>query len=884
MARSRRLACFTIAASLVCTRVASALTVTGPICQDTTWHLADSPVVAQVSVFVGGEFCPGVFPTLTIEPGVEVRFNANRLLEVTGTLVARGTAETPILFTSNVASPAPGDWGGIQFLDTSTDAAYDGDDEYVSGSILEHVIVEYAGRASRPGVVAARSAAPALLHLLLRLNSLVSSGGGGLYVDGPVPVRLVSPRIVFNAGYDGAAIALGTSGWPVEIRNAEIVGNLGPPSFPGALHGISVGGTPTSVTITDTVIANNGFSSLGFSTGLWVANTPEASITRVQVADNGNSDGMTIGGSQATVTLCDVFRNDAVGVKLSSSTIDLSHSSIQLNGGTGVIMHQSTLDMTETTIRENGQGGMYLSGTSTLSDNCIARNGPRPEETGGIFFAGGTATLRQNTITDNESDAIAQTSAHLDLQQNNILDGVPYFLRNDPPRISVSVKAQNVWWGTTNGGIVDEGIFDCFDDDVDCTLLAPLAAGPIAGAPDIVECGTPGTTTTTTTSTTIIPPTTLTSSTTTSTVTTLPTTTTTSASPVTSTTTSTPPTTSTTTSTSTTTKPSTTSPPTSTSTTTTTVTTTVTTTTLPATTTTTTPTPTTTTTTTLPPITSTTTTSPTTTTTQAPATTTTTVTTPPTTTLPTTTEAPTTTSSTTTTLPPAVCGNGVVEASEACDPRAPGSQGCCNPSTCLPLSAGNSCGLEQDACGTPVCDGGGRCVTRPALVGLRCREIGSIGPCDPGAICGTEPYCPSADTASGCEALDFAYAPRPGKLSFRCKSKRPNAGSVKCAADLIAAPGDGISRASGRRPRQPRIAFDALPASDCTGPQFDTALPKKLVSAPRGELARVIVKRINKGDRAFFAPGKTVCVRVRFTASAGYSHTRLYNIVVPPGA
>ncbi|MCP4671589.1 MAG: hypothetical protein GY857_09805, partial [Desulfobacula sp.] len=67
--------------------------VSGTISTDTTWTLADSPYIVTGNVQVG-KYSSGA--TLTIEPGVEIRFNADTHLLIgysyySGALIAQGT-------------------------------------------------------------------------------------------------------------------------------------------------------------------------------------------------------------------------------------------------------------------------------------------------------------------------------------------------------------------------------------------------------------------------------------------------------------------------------------------------------------------------------------------------------------------------------------------------------------------------------------------------------------------------------------------------------------------------------------------------------------------------------------------------------------------------
>jgi len=60
--------------------------------------------------------------TLTIEPGTRLQYDPGKFIKIQGTLIASGTAELPIYFTSNQKDPQPGDFQGIIFDDQAVDA------------------------------------------------------------------------------------------------------------------------------------------------------------------------------------------------------------------------------------------------------------------------------------------------------------------------------------------------------------------------------------------------------------------------------------------------------------------------------------------------------------------------------------------------------------------------------------------------------------------------------------------------------------------------------------------------------------------------------------------------------------------------------------------
>jgi hypothetical protein len=78
---------------------------------------------------------------LTIEPGATISFGPDAYIEVVyGRIVAKGTDDDPIVFTSSNKDPAAGDWPGLFIADKA-----------MSGNVFDKVTIEYAGRDAHGG-------------------------------------------------------------------------------------------------------------------------------------------------------------------------------------------------------------------------------------------------------------------------------------------------------------------------------------------------------------------------------------------------------------------------------------------------------------------------------------------------------------------------------------------------------------------------------------------------------------------------------------------------------------------------------------------------------------------------------------------------------------
>lgn len=99
------------------------------ITTNTLWKAANNPHIIKGYVKVTSG-------ALTLEPGVLVKFDAGASLEIGGTnasLIAVGTVEDSITFTSLSQSPQPGDWDYIKFKQGAIDCK------------MEYCVVKYGG-------------------------------------------------------------------------------------------------------------------------------------------------------------------------------------------------------------------------------------------------------------------------------------------------------------------------------------------------------------------------------------------------------------------------------------------------------------------------------------------------------------------------------------------------------------------------------------------------------------------------------------------------------------------------------------------------------------------------------------------------------------------
>lgn len=249
--------------------------------------------------------------TLTIDAGTRINALAGGtdvyiLVEKGGKIIADGTADNPIVFTSNATNPQPGDWGGIivngkaplsrQAGSDSNSAAevnaailYGGAVSDDNSGILNYVKIEYTGariddEAEHNGLTLNAVGAGTVISNIAILNGDddgIEFFGGTVNASNILVVNAKDDMFDFTQGYVGTCTNLygvrenGYTAVTSDPRGIEADGNLD-------------GNTPTDIdqsqfTIDKITIINNA-SGVDMSDGIKVRRGATATITNAYLS------------------------------------------------------------------------------------------------------------------------------------------------------------------------------------------------------------------------------------------------------------------------------------------------------------------------------------------------------------------------------------------------------------------------------------------------------------------------------------------------------------------------------------------------------------------------------------------------------------------------
>ncbi len=252
--------------------LAGATYVEGIISRDTVWTVVDSPFVLSKDVTVQTNV------TLTIEPGVQVRFGGSFSLIVAGKLYANGT-ESAITFTSNKENPLAGDWDSIRFIGVERSVlvgcavAYASDGVFIqNGDVdIDKTNITFCSK-SGITVIGGRST--------VTTSSISFCSISGINVTNSL-VEISDSSLMNN----GKGIIL-TGDQAVTVRRNQIIGNG---------HGIHLMGVQaSSVTISENTISANS------NNGIFVESDSHPNLSLILNEISSNQVGLYVSSQEST--------------------------------------------------------------------------------------------------------------------------------------------------------------------------------------------------------------------------------------------------------------------------------------------------------------------------------------------------------------------------------------------------------------------------------------------------------------------------------------------------------------------------------------------------------------------------------------------------------
>jgi hypothetical protein len=216
---------------------------------------------------------------------------------------------------------------------------------------------------------------------------------------------------------------------------------------------------------------------------------------RIEIKDSNNSVlrfckieqavvGISLINSTVTVEDCIVSDNGTIDSSryyyTSNSAFSTTGAGIMIGSGNSIINRNIIRD----NIGLNYTGGIAVSlwsGSADVTNNLIYRNGAGGKSGygGGIEVDKGSPKISHNTIIGNYSHGIFTYRYGTPVvEYNNIFDNKGYDFKNYEA-YATDINAASNWWGTTEASLIDQHIYDFYDDyyqgKVTCT---PIASSP----------------------------------------------------------------------------------------------------------------------------------------------------------------------------------------------------------------------------------------------------------------------------------------------------------------------------------------------------------------------------------------------------------------------
>jgi hypothetical protein len=378
--------------------------------------------------------------TLNVAPGSTLRSSPGAGFTVAGTLVADGADGSEIIFTSELAEPAPGDWLGIRHQ--SADA---------TRTILDHVVIEFA----QTGLSVLPNASTS--GLTLSNSRVASSSANGIQVT-PGTSSISDPNavviehnIIRQNGQNGISLSAFASGCSGETNNASVRNNDISYNAGAGVYMVGAG--------------SSSFGCVPFSRTGVVTATVDSNVIHHNQGDGifgAANDGYFANGSLRSLIQNNlVWANVGNGVRLAGDDFPsptIRNNTIVDNDLAGVL-HVPGDPIIRNNVIVTNQGGIQATETTTPPTGQITHN---------LLYSNSENTFLNYPASFGEVTTANGNGSPSDFEFNIFLD--PLFVAADDFHLLPSSPAVNA--GTDQGAPMLD-----FDGDVRAPLIDAIDIG-----------------------------------------------------------------------------------------------------------------------------------------------------------------------------------------------------------------------------------------------------------------------------------------------------------------------------------------------------------------------------------------------------------------------